>query len=112
MRELDRCLLALAHELPREQRAVMARYVDPHISRRKLPGRLNKRTHEVRFQLPQNTEIRAYAQLPDRGSAHEWTVLVASWPVWATQSLVGAGVFWLSENFRGEPYLPAEFLAA
>lgn len=39
------------------------------------------------------------------------TVRVWVWPEWVDESLVAAGLEWLSGEYRGEPFLPEEFLA-
>jgi len=111
-RELERCLHALSAERPKQARMLLARYVDPTVSRRKLVGRRNAKGEVVFAKLPPHSEIRSYAQLPERGHAHEWDAILASWPKWVQPKAVESGVDRVCALFAGEPFLPAEFLDA
>lgn len=109
-RELERCLQVLSGERPKQARMILARYVDPTVSRRKLVGRRNNRGEVVFVKLPPHSEVVSYAQLPERGHAHEWDVVLRSWPVWVRNEPLQHGLDRLEHLFRGDPFLPAEFL--
>ena len=109
-RELERCLHVLSGERPKQTRMLLARYVDPTISRRKLVGRRNSRGEVVFVNVPHHAEVRSYAQLPERGHANEWDVVLASWPAWVRAGLVEAALTRLEEVFVGDPWLPVEML--
>src|SRR4051794_23697147 len=75
-RELERCLHVMSGDAPKQTRQLLARYVDPVVSRRRLIGQRLK-DGSVRFvNVPHHSEVRSYAQLPDRGHANEWDVLL------------------------------------
>lgn len=113
MRELERCLQVLSGERPKQARQLLARYVDPAISRRRLRGKRAKDGQVTFAELPKHSEVRAYQKLPDVDrAANEWDVILASWPTWVRASLVEAALQRLEALFVGEPFVPVEFLAA
>ena len=102
-RELERCLRLLRDDRPKQYRQVYLRYVDH-------TGRTMEVTfHRGKPKLPPNTELLAGAAISGEKSAR---VRVRAWPDWVKQVEVDKGVRYLSDQFRGEPFLPRAFQEA
>jgi hypothetical protein len=112
-RELERCLHVLSGERPKQARQLLARYVDPQISRRRLIGKRGKDEAVTFKDVPTHSEVLSYAKLPDSDrAANEWDVVLASWPRWVRTPLVESALDRIEALFKGEPYLPQEMLRA
>lgn len=108
-RELERCLHVISGERPKQHRQLMARYVDPTICRRRLIGRRKGDGSVLFVNMPYHAEVRSYAKLPDKDRlANEWDVVLATWPAWVKEQLVGHAVDALVKHFVGDAYLPQE----
>lgn len=95
MRELERCLALLSHRKPKHHRHVMARYVDPLISRRTMAGRVRNHGAQQVMTWPQlgpNAAVLTSAKLPEHKGTSTYTCLVASWPAWVNKPTVEHGV--------------------
>lgn len=120
MRELERCLSVLAHKKPQIQRHVMARHVDPALSRRTMVGRQTKRGTKDTISWPQlgpHAEVRTSAKLPEHKGTSVYTCLVASWPTWVLKTTVESGVdllirWYVPPTESVGPALPLEMIAA
>jgi hypothetical protein len=100
-RELDRCLAVLREKMPSKYCHLRARYLTPesvHITVTATKGKLR---------LPPHTELAAGAPTAGEKTAR---VRVYRWPQWVREEKVRVSVTFLSDTFRGEPYLPEEFL--
>src|SRR5574338_588921 len=102
-RELERCLKAMRSERPKQYRHVQHRYIAPE-----------SRTEDVdvkkgKLKIPPHCELAAGAANVGESKAR---VRLLSWPAWVKQVEVDKGVRYLSEQFRGEPFVPAEFMEA
>jgi hypothetical protein len=103
-RELERCLHVLSGD-----RHLLARFVDPIISRRRLIGKRTKDGEVVFANVPHHAEVRSYAKLPDKDRAvNEWDVVLATWPGWVKNQLVAGALDALESEFKSEPFLPKE----
>lgn len=103
-RELERCLVQLRSEHRTLYRHLHARYLDPWRMRLSVPVR---KGGELR--LPTDCELAAGQPSVGLKTAD---VIVNVWPGWVDMLLVGAALDELERLFVGEPFLPAEFVAA
>lgn len=102
-RELDRALRALRETQPGVYRHLYHRYMGAEEVMKKIS--INKNGHPV---LPKNTEIIAGSH----SSGDKWTIArLRRWPVWVNTGTVELALTALEKEFRGEPYLPPEFLS-
>ena len=99
-RELYRCLKLLRENRPRQYRHVYCRYVDP------TAKSMETTFHRGKPRLPRNHELVAGAAISGQKTSR---VRVRSWPDWVEKRQYDAGVVYLSEKFRGEPFMPKEF---
>lgn len=116
MKELERCLALLSRRKPKVHRHVMARHVDPTISRRTMAGRVQKHAFRETVVWPQlgpNAAVLTSAKLPEHKGTSTYTCLVASWPSWVNKPTVELGVdflvSWYEPPSAVGPALPAEF---
>jgi hypothetical protein len=120
MRELERCLALLAYRKPKVHRHVMARHVDPILSRRTMVGRATKRGGTELIIWPQLgpcAEVRTSAKLPEHKGTSVYSCLLASWPAWVNKPTVEAGIDTLVRWYEPPtasvgPALPLEMVAA
>jgi len=102
-RELENCLIRLRASKPILYRHVGARLIDRREAVRTLPVVAGEVIH------PRFMEVAA----GQSGSGDRQAVFkVYTWPEWVDEKLVSEGVDWLSDHFRGDPYLPREFYEA
>ena len=118
MRELERCLALLSRRKPKHHRHVMARYVDPQISRRTMVGRVKNGLRQTMVwpQLGPNAAVLTSAKLPEHKGTSTYTCLIASWPAWVNKPTVEHGidllVGWYEPPSAVGPALPLEMVAA
>ena len=120
MRELERCLGLLCRAKPKHHRHVMAKYVDPLVSRRTMVGRVRKQAFRdvmVWPQLGANAMVLTSAKLPEHKGTSTYTCLVASWPAWVNKPVVAEGVeliarWYVPPSEAVGPALPLEMVAA
>ena len=108
-RHLEECLKLMRDVRPKQYRHIEERFA---LGKEDLNNR--KRTIDVsvkkgRVRLPPHCELVAGA--PTSGQAKA-KVRVRIWAPWVKEQEVRKGVTWISSTFRGEPYLPAEFVEA
>ena len=113
-RELERCLHVLSGERPKQTRMLLARYVDPTISRKTLVGRreirAGGREAMTWLNMPPHSEVVTFAKLPEHKSTSVYSCVLASWPAWVRASLVESALQRLEAVFVGDPWLPVEML--
>ena len=102
-RELHRCLLVMRDDRPKQYRHLSERYIKPSSRTLQLEFRKGKP------RLPPHCELAAGAAISGEKNAR---VRIREWPAWVKQVEVDKGVRYLSEAFRGEPFLPREFQEA
>lgn len=120
MRELERCLSLLAHRNPKHHRHVMARHVDPTLSRRVMTGRTIRRGGRETIIWPQLgpcSHVVTSAKLPEHKGTSVYTCLIASWPSWVNKPTVDHGISLLVNWYTPPtesvgPALPLEMVAA
>jgi hypothetical protein len=114
-RELERALRQLRSTHPEPYRHLHARYIDPWRMRAEVPV---KKGGELR--LPRDCELAAGQPVSGLKTAH---VILNVWADWVnacrkcdldkpTCCAVRRALDELERTYRGEPYLPAEFIAA
>ena len=119
MRELERCLSMLSRAKPKHHRHVMAKYVDPVVSRRTMVGRVQKHAFRDKMVWPQlgpNAQVLTSAKLPEHKGTSTYTCLVASWPAWVNKPIVDLGIDWILRCYEPPsavgPAMPVEMVAA
>jgi hypothetical protein len=120
MRELERCLSQLCRAKPKHHRHVMARYVDPVLSRRTMVGRVKNQGHKQVIVWPQlgpHAAVLTSAKLPEHKGTSTYTCLVASWPAWVNKPTIEHGIdcllrWYEPPNAAVGPTLPDEMLVA
>jgi hypothetical protein len=120
MRELERCLGQLCRVKPKHHRHVMARYVDPTISRRTMVGRATRRGGIETIVWPQlgpHSAVVTSAKLPEHKGTSTYSCLVASWPTWVNKIVVGEAVdslvrWYTPPSEAVGPAMPLEMIAA
>lgn len=105
-RELDRCLALMREKRPSQHCHVCERYV---VTSKKLHRK------EVHIRNGKITGINAHEELyagQPTIKADKIEVIIYRWQPWVRAEKVRRGIEWLTNEFRGEPYLPLEFVQA
>jgi len=105
-RELERCLKLMRNEAPWLWRDVRERFLAN--TTRRITVQVIRSQKGPRPVLPPNTEEIAPIQLDSKTGVY----LVRQWSESVDVERVDAGIRWISDQFRGEPYLPQAIIEA
>lgn len=102
-RELERCLKLLRQERPSQYAHLRARYIGC------ATASIECHVRNGKIRLPAHCELAAGQT---QVGAKTIRVQVRRWDPWVDNQKVKRALEWISDHFRGEPYLPLELLAA
>ena len=107
--ELTRCLILLKQERPAQYAHLEGRFHGGVEARKELRV-VRRNQNVVPLGLHSHQEVRKWGGATKNKSTLD--CLVHTWPCWVRARKVEAAVDFLSESFRGSPFLPVAVLAA